>query len=343
MNKIKVLHLHFGTDGGAERFFVNLVNAFPKNNLEQKFIIRPNRGWKNEISPLGEVIENNGRRFFLSGLLLKWKIRSIIKEWQPNVIMAWMPRAASFIPNISHITTLVRLGDFPRHLEHFRYCDIIVGNVPDIVKHCQKLGWSGNTKTISNFPREVNPVAVPRDQLNTPEEAFVIVNAGRFVYRKGFDLMIRVAAKIPNSYLWLIGDGTEYQKLKDLAAELNILDRVRFIGWVDEPIHYLASSDVLLMPSRHEPLGNTILEAWQANIPVVSTRSEGPNWYMDNEENGILIDIDDLDAAVNAVNKIKTDANFTHKIKKGGQLKLSEYFSSEKIVEQYIDIFNSKI
>ena len=342
MRKLRVLHLHFGKDGGAERFFVNLANAFGEREIEQKFIIRPNREWRSEISQLGEVIENHGRKFFLSGMIASWKIQSILKDWQPDAVMAWMPRASSFIPNVDGVVTLVRLGDFPRHLNHFRYCDVVVGNIPGIAQHCRELGWQGETQTISNFPREVEPKAVSRSMLNTPEDAFVISNAGRFVPRKGFDLMIRAAAKVPNSYLWLIGDGRERQELEKLAKDEGVIERTRFIGWVDEPIHYLAASDVLVMPSRHEPLGNVILEAWQADIPVISTRSEGPSWYMDNGENGLLVDIDDLEGVVHAINQVRLDASLAQKLREGGRLKLSNFFSKNRIVDQYMSLFSSK-
>ena len=42
----RVLHIHFGKEGGAERFFVNLAQAFAERGVEQRFIIRPNRSWE---------------------------------------------------------------------------------------------------------------------------------------------------------------------------------------------------------------------------------------------------------------------------------------------------------
>lgn len=342
MASLKVLHLHFGKDGGAERFFVNLVNAFGERGVEQHFIIRPDRGWRSEIEHLGQVTENAGRRFMLSGLILSWKLRTLIREWRPDAIMAWMPRAASFIPNIPGPIKLTRLGDFPRHLDHFRYCDVLVGNIPGIARHCVDLGWSRPMLTISNFPREITPIPVNRALLDTPNDAFVIANAGRFVPRKGFDALIKAAARVPDVWLWLIGEGQECKTLEALAESEGILDRTRFVGWVDEPIHYLAAADVLVMPSRHEPLGNVILEAWRANIPVISTRSEGPSWYMADGENGLLTPIDDIEALANGIQRIQTEPELSKRLCAGGCMQLHEQFSKDRIVDKYLALFSGQ-
>ena len=340
---LKVLHLHFGKDGGAERFFVNLVNALGERGVEQRFVIRPHRVWKSEIAHLGEIIENNYRRISPTSIWLEWRVRKLARSWQPDAILAWMPRAARLIPATGDAVKFVRLGDFPRHLRHFRYCDFIVGNIPGIGLHCQNLGWDKPVVTISNFPREVSPVPVDRQLLDTPEDAFVISSSGRFVPRKGMDLLVRAVARIPGAFLWLLGEGKELDALKQLAQDEGVADRVRFAGWVDEPIHYVAASDLFCMPSRHEPLGNVVLEAWKAGVPTVSTRSEGPSWYMKDGDNGLLVDIDDLDALVDAINRVRADPGLGSRLVANANRTLDAMFSKERIVDFYIAAFQGHI
>jgi glycosyltransferase involved in cell wall biosynthesis len=340
---MKVLHLHFGKEGGAERFFVNLVNELGKRDVEQRFVIRPGRSWTSQISDLGTVIENDYRRISPTSYLLQWRVARMCKVWQPDAIMAWMPRAARLIPKHDGAVKLARLGDFPRHLQHFSRCDVLVGNTPDIGLHCQKLGWTKPMLTISNFPRRVTPVPVSRAAHQTPDDAFLICGAGRFVPRKGMDLLVRAAAKIPGAWLWLVGDGVERPRLEALVAELGIGNRTRFIGWVGEPIHHLAAADVVGMPSRHEPLGNVVLEGWQAGVPVVSTRSEGPGWFMRDGANGLLTDIDDLDAFVAALTRVRDEKVLAAKLAAGARETLAAQFSIDGIVDQYLDLFSGKL
>ena len=336
---LKVLHIHFGKDGGAERFFVNLAQALGERGVEQRFVIRPRRTWRGEIEGLGEVIENHYRRLSLSSLLLEWRLHRMLPQWRPDAIMAWMPRAARLVPDWPEAVKLTRLGDFPRHLNHFGRCDVLVGNLPGIGDRCKALGWTRPVLTITNFPREVTARPVMRVELDTPVDAFLISGAGRFVPRKGFDLLIRAAARIPGAWLWLIGDGRERTALEALARGVGMADRTRFVGWVEEPTHYIAASDVFGMPSRHDPLGNVVLEAWQAGVPVVATRSEGPSWYMIDGKNGVLVDIDDLDVFVNAVNRLRNEHTLAETMAAGGHARLEEMFSRERIVDQYLDVF----
>lgn len=336
----RILHIHFGKDGGAERFFVSFAQALGERGVEQRFIIRPLRRWRRELEALGPIIENHYRYLSLSSPLLKWwRLPRVIRNWRPDAVMAWKPRSARLISDWPEVVKLARLGDFPRRLEDYRHCDVLVGNLPGIGNRCRALGWTRPVHTITNFPPEVTARPVARADLDTPEDAFLISGAGRFVQRKGFDLLIRAAARVPDAWLWLIGDGEERPALEALAREVGMADRTRFVGWVKEPAHHIAATDVFGMPSRHEPLGNVILEAWQAGVPVVATRSEGPSWYMVDGENGALVGIDDLDAFAEAVDRLRCDRVLAEALVTGGRVRLAEMFSRDRIVDRYLRLF----
>ena len=163
-----------------------------------------------------------------------------------------MPRAGRLLHSWPNTTKLARMGDFPKNLKHFGHCDVLVGNLPGIAKRCSDLGWQKPVVTISNFTQAVKFKKVNRNTLNTPGSSFIITASGRFVPRKGFDVLIRAVAKLKNVTLWLMGEGQERQNLSKLASELGIESRVKFLGWVEEPIHYIKASDAFVMPSRHD-------------------------------------------------------------------------------------------
>lgn len=336
---MKIVHLHFGKDGGAERFFVNLANALgERSGIEQKFFIRPNRSWRKEIEHLGVITEDPFRYISPKSLWLKLRFPSLMRKEKPDAIMAWMPRAARLIPSLDGVVKLVRLGDYPRHLNHFNTCDVLVCNNPDIGEHCKRIGWSKPLRTISNFPRHVPADPIARSQLDTPEDAFVISGSGRFVHRKGFDTLLTAASKLPKAYVWLVGDGEEKANLQAQARELGISERVRFIGWVKEPAPYIAGSDVFCMPSRHEPLGNVVLEAWQLKVPTVASASEGPTWFMQDGENGLVFPIDDVNALASALLRLQNEQELRQKIVAGATQTAQTMFTKEAVVEQYLKL-----
>jgi hypothetical protein len=97
---MKIVHFHFGKDGGAERFFVQLTNAFSRRGVEQKIIIRPNRAWKGDLDASVEVGESNFRTVSLDRFLLPLRVKSLIRQWRPDCVLGWMPRGAKLVPHI---------------------------------------------------------------------------------------------------------------------------------------------------------------------------------------------------------------------------------------------------
>ena len=342
MSAKRILHMHFGKDGGAERFFVNLVQAFGEAGMEQRFVTRPERMWHAEIAELGPILESNYRRISPMSLLLTWRVRRMVREWKPDVIMAWMSRSSRLVPDAPGAVKLTRLGDYPRHLKNFRNNDLIVANTPGIAQACRDLGWQKPVPVVSNFARQVEIKPVRRADHGTPEDAFVIAGSGRFVGRKGFDTLIRAAALVPGAWLWLAGAGEREAELRALAQELGIAERTKFFGWVEEPMHIVASSDVYVMPSRHEPLGNVILEAWHAKVPVVSTRSEGPSWFATEGKDALLVEIDDAAGMAAAITRVRDETGLAERLVAGGAETLAAKFTKPQVIAQYMRIFDGE-
>ena len=340
---MKVLHIHFGKEGGAERFFVNLARALAGCGVEQRFVIRPGRTWRPEIAPLGPIIENHYRNLSVSKYITRRRVHRMIARWQPQAIVAWMNRASQLVQAAGPALKMTRLGDYPKSLKHYRHNDCLVVNTPGIAERCRALGWDRPVHVITNFPREVEPAPVSRAALDTPEDAFVVVGSGRFVHRKGFDTLLRAVARLPGAWAWLVGEGEKRAELEALARELGIAGRVRFTGWVDEPMHYVAAGDAYVMASRHEPLGNVILESWRAGVPVVTTRSEGPMWFVEDGRDALMVDIDDAGAMSEALARIRADGALAASLVRAGREKLAAQFSKDVIVQRYLDLFSGRL
>ncbi|MCY3879214.1 MAG: glycosyltransferase [Rhodobacteraceae bacterium] len=331
--------MHFGLDGGAERFFVNLAQALDQAGVEQRFIIRPGRIWKAGIESSGEIIENHFRRLSISGQLLPNRVRRLARQWKPTAMMSWMPRASRLMPEYPDAIRLARLGDYPSHLRHFRHVDILVANAPGIAQHCRELGWTKPLIVISNFVRNVEVQPVPRATYDTPRDAFIVGASGRLVQRKGFDAILRAVAAMPDAWIWIAGTGARERDLRQLAENLGMTRRTKFLGWLNEPAHAMASTDVYLMASRNEPLGNVVLEAWHAGVPVISSRSQGPLWFTTNGKDALLVDIDSVEQMTEALLRLRSNPDLAARLINGGRKTLRTRFSRDSIVQQYLSVF----
>lgn len=100
-----------------------------------------------------------------------------------------------------------------------------------------------------------------------------ILGVGRFEPQKQFDLLIKAFASLnrPDTDLFLLGDGQQKAEYETLIRQLNLEDRVRMPGFVDNIAEWLHRGDLLVMTSRYEGLPAVVLEALAANCPVLST------------------------------------------------------------------------
>ncbi|UHS61897.1 glycosyltransferase [Agrobacterium vaccinii] len=339
---MKVMHYHLGKDGGAERFFVHLVNALASRGVEQTAVIRPNRLWRKNIDGVCGIIESNFRNLSPDRLLLPMKVMRMARHEQPNALMSWATRPSRLMPAYKGCIKLSRLGDYPTKLDYFKNTDILVCNTPGIAEHVKNIGWTRGVEVISNFTSTQEIAPVSRAQLDTPPDAPVVMSMGRFVKRKGFHTLIDAVSTLPGVYLWLAGDGEEREALEAQVDSRDMRDRVRFIGWQDETRPYVAAADVFVMASSHEPLGNVILEAWAQKKPVVSSKSEGPSWFMKDGENGLLAEIDDEKGFAAAIGNLLGDRALAERVAVGGHATLMQQFSEEAVASAYIELFKRK-
>ena len=336
---MKVMHIHFGTEGGAERFFVNLVNALHERGVEQRALIRPGRSWRKDLENSATIYEGVFRRISLSRFLLKWRMNRVLREFEPDVIMAWQLRASRFMPAHAKAFRISRLGDYPEHLGYYTNVETLVCITPDMAAKVRELGWKRDIEVIANFTRATPTAPIARSVMQTPAEAFVVVGMGRFVKRKGFDGLLRAIQRVEGVYLWLLGDGPEREELERLTDTLGIRDRVRFPGWQTNAYGYLAAGDVFAINSSHEPLGNVCFEGWGAGKPTIAARAEGPSWVMTHERDALMVDCGDDEGLATAIRRLRDDPVLREKLSAGGRETLQTRFSERAITDAYLELF----
>ena len=330
----RILHIHYGKEGGAERFLVTLAQGFAEEGVEQRFLIRPNRSWRDEVAAFGQAKEFHYPRFWpIRKVLQRW-VDAQVRDWKPDAVIAWMSKASTLLPEANGPAKFVRLGDYPRHIDHFKHATCMITNTPDISNRLKTLGWTGAVEVISNFTR-TSETEANRVLFDLPKDHFILCAAGRFVGLKGFDSLIRAVAQTEGTSLCLVGDGEERPALEALARNLGIAERVQMTGWVSDPTRWLASSDLVCVTSTHEPLGNVVLEAWNCRVPVISTPSAGPSWLIKDGETGILLEDFAPETLAAGITRARLDPSLCATMVKNGAAKLEAEFSQKAIVAAY--------
>jgi glycosyltransferase involved in cell wall biosynthesis len=151
--------------------------------------------------------------------------------------------------------------------------------------------------------------------------------------------LLGALAQIPEAYLWLAGEGPERDRLESLVRELGLAARVRFLGWRDDTAELFAAADVFVCPSRHEPLGNVVIEAWAQGLPVVAAAAAGPAALIGEGESGLLVPFDEPQALAAALQRLLGDGDLAARLGEGGRVAYRAEFSEEVVVAQYLDFF----
>ncbi len=322
--------------GGAERFFVKLAIALHEIGMQQSLFIGRDKERFEELSDAGLPVQqfdfSKGPKGWLA---TKFFQRALVAE-KPDVVMAWMNRAARRIP-AGNFKRVARFGGY-YPLKYYSGFDHIICNTPDLERFCKAEGWAADkVSTISNFGELPDMPPVQRSDFDTADEAFVILASGRLHPSKGFDTLIRAMQSVPShAVLWLAGAGEDEAELRGLVDALNLGTRIRFLGWRHDQSSLLDRADLCAVPSRHEPLSNVVIEAWSKRVPVVATASEGPSWLLgDTGAVGALVAIDDHEALGRQITRFANDNALRLSVSAAAFEKWTAGFSKAAIVDQY--------
>jgi glycosyltransferase involved in cell wall biosynthesis len=295
------------TLGGAETFFERLCIGLHDAGETVLPVIRrePARTARLREGGLDPVeLRFGGPLDFRTGP----RLDAALRRFRPEVTVAWMNRAAGFArrgPPSVPWTLVGRLGGY-YDLRHYRRCDHLVANTCDLVRWIVSQGWDrSRVHHLPNFVPDFSgavPAALP-----APPGATRLLAMGRLHPNKGFDTLLRAMAHLPRAHLSLAGEGPERQTLESLAHALGVADRVAFLGWRQDTGALLAACDISLCPSRHEPLGNVVLEAFSAGKPIVATATPGPMEVITSGETGLIVPVDEPEALARAIASLIAD------------------------------------
>ena len=120
-----------------------------------------------------------------------------------------------------------------------------------------------------------------------------IFTAGRFVRKKGFDFLLKAIPEVLASdckiQFQIAGDGPEFDELKRLQSELNLEEKVQFLGFRNDVPQLMKQSNLFVLPSLSEPFGIILLEAMATGTPIVTTRNDGALHFL-NGDTAIFVD-----------------------------------------------------
>lgn len=202
--------------------------------------------------------------------------------------------------------------------------------------------WMGDGAVIYNGidPADVRRhAATPRDYAQ-----FVLGIVGRLVPVKGHTDFLRALAALPPRFVGrVLGEGPEENALRRLADSLGLGGRVEFRGFVEPVYPEIAALDALVMPSLHEGLPFTVLEAMALGVTIVASRVGGLPEIIEDGVNGILVPPRDVAGLAAALTRLEQEPERRRRLAEQGKTLVNTTFHVDTMVEAYLRVFRRAV
>ena len=199
----------------------------------------------------------------------------------------------------------------------------------------------------------VVPLGVDSDRFRPPPSPNagpgVLLFVGRLRYYKGLDTLLCAMADLPDSItLRIVGTGEQMDHLQTLSTELDIADRVSFMGDVadeDLPMQYQqASLFVLPANARAEAFGTVLLEAMASGLPCVTTEvGTGTSWVVQDGVTGTVVPPQDPKALARAITELLSNQATLRQMRRAARARVEAEFTQELMIDRVMAAYQSVI
>lgn len=275
---MKIVHaVYSDRKGGLEQAFLNVTKMLLELGHDVELWVPSKADFIDELRFSCKIVDLTNHGYFHFSALLRQ--RFALRKASPDLIITHNSRATSLLSRVKigiDVPVLAFSHGYKTH--RFKKSDHLVVLTEKMRDHFLAANYS--QENISIFPNVIEklpepPVVKKKYKKNILRLGFL----GRFYHEKGLDDLLHAMHILKNEYFFqldIAGDGDDLLNIEDCAKELDIFDMIHFSGWVDDLPNWLASIDLLVVPSRVESFGIVILEASAYGCPVVTTDADGP-------------------------------------------------------------------
>ncbi|GGW87208.1 glycosyltransferase family 4 protein [Salegentibacter mishustinae] len=344
---------------GAEIFACQLSNHL--NNKHEVLVVTIFKGdaklpFNGNIQHLNRPL---GKRFFdLEG----WKeFNTIIKKFQPDIIQANAADTLKFAVSSKIVYSWKvpivfrnanKMGDFINSKIKFYLNKFYLKKISYVIsvsKECQKdfektFKWpSNNITTVEIGVEEKTYGEIPSDLDFIYKKGRVLCHIGGFAPEKNhlglLNIFGKVKAQFPDLQLLLIGKGRLEDEVREEVKNLKLDDCVHFLGYRNDVLEILSSSQIFVLPSLIEGLPAVILESMYCETPVVAYNVGGIREVVISGETGWLVTKNDEEGFVESLLEILTNQSKIKKRVSQAKLMVSKNFMNKVIADKFLDCY----
>jgi len=232
-----------------------------------------------------------------------------------------------------------------------RYTDCLITINEEDYKNAVKNNFrANNIKLVDGIgvdlckfsPQTIEAKKVLRNKYGYHENEFILIYAADLNNNKNQDLLIKAVNllnnRIPNIKLLLAGDGQLANQYNEQVNNLGLANNVNFLGYRKDIQRLLKLSDIVVSASKREGLPVNVMEAMATGIPLVVTDCRGNRDLVINDENGYVVNIDDVEGFAEAIQLLYESKELKEKFSKQS-LEMVKRYSLESVMAEMDHIY----
>lgn len=283
-----------------------------------------------------EQLNVNGNLNLFTDLLLFRSMKNVKANYVVTTIPSLNYMSTKFVSN-----DIVKIGQehsqFSVHKASLQKKILKSYNKLDILTVLTNYEKESYQKLLGSSPKiEIVPNGTPKSEFISDNENKMIISAGRFVYEKGYERLIRAYAPLigefPDWTLRIYGSGEDYKIMQDEIAVQKAYNNIFIFPSSNTILKEMAQSSIFVLPSRFESFGMVVIEAMSTGIPVVSYDALGPKEIISDGEDGYIIPMDDEELLREKLRKLIIDEYLRKNMGKKA-LDKSKLYSFENVGE----------
>lgn len=199
-----------------------------------------------------------------------------------------------------------------------------------------------NNSVISNGVEVRDIKKYPKKYKKNKNDLFsnlTIISICRFVAQKNVKEFIQIAEKLKEYNFILIGNGPMWNDIKNYITNKS-LKNIYLMGTKKNVFTFLRKSDIYLSTSLYEGLPISIIEAMSIGLPTIASNVIGNCDAVVHGETGYLYELGDVDMAISYLKKLLNSNKLREKFGKNSHNIQRNIFSLEKMINEYIDLYN---
>lgn len=360
--------------GGMERILTEKANYLLENYNYDIDIITTDQKNKENFYKLNEkincidlninYIDDLKKSFFkrVFGYLNKQKkhekkLEKVINDLKPDILISLGCEDRNFLYKLKtknikvireyHFNKKYMLQDKKKNFlyilkGYYRYVKeiLLINKYDEVIVLTKEDKEQWNNKKVKVIPNFIN--YIPKEVSNCKNKK--IISVGRLEYQKGYDILIEVwniiSKEYPDWILEIYGEGPERENLQNKVNKLGLGKSFLLKGAVKNIQDKYLESSIYVMSSRFEGMPMVLLEAMSFGLPVVSfTCPCGPKDIIKNNEDGFLVDLENIEKMAEKIKKLIVDEEKRILFGKNAQKNIQR-FSKNKIMKDWKKLFS---